>query len=334
MVTVPSQTRLIATLLAMHPRAITMLAGPTPTVDGNSLDPSVHMLLWMADRVGGSRAHDVGQRRAGMRDNSALVMPEVPGIDVSDHRLAGRIPARAYRASRSPAPLLMYLHGGGWVVGDLDTHDGTCRMLALHSGCTVISVQYALAPENPFPAGLDDATAAFDHISEDPKRFGGLPVRVAVAGDSAGGNLAAALCLIRRPSAAALIYPATDLRMASTSIKTFAEGYFLTREDMLWYRGQYLGDPRLVIDPRVSPLLADDLGGFPPTAIWTAGFDPLRDEGAAFATRLGESGVDTAYRCYPDQIHGFLGMGVLPGGMRRIAEVARQTGHLVRQSLA
>ncbi len=316
-------------LLHLPPAAITRLAGPLPSVNGVTLDPSVHMLLWLAERIGGSRAHDVELRRAGMRENTALVMPTVDGVQVSKHVLAGRIQARAYRAHDKPAPLLMYLHGGGWVVGDLDTHDGTCRMLALHSGCIVVSVEYVLAPEHPFPAGLEDAVTAFDTLSAEPEAFGARPGPVAVAGDSAGANLCASLCLQRRPFAAGLIYPAVDLRMTMASIDTFGDGFFLTREDMLWYRDQYLPDPALITDPRVSPLLAGDLGGFPPTAVWTAGFDPLVDEGEAFAARLREAGIPTEYRCLPDQVHGFLGMGALPGGMARIAGVGRQLGRVI-----
>ena len=318
--------------LSLPEPVIRSIAGPPPTVDGNTLDPSVHMLLWLADRITAARPREAAERRRDMRANADLVMPWVPGVHTEEHLLAGRVPARSYRTGSHPAPLLMYLHGGGWVVGDLDTHDRTCRMLALHSRCTVVSVGYALAPERPFPAGLDDAVAAFDDLSADPQRFNGLAQGVAVGGDSAGANLAAALCLLRHPRAAALIYPATDLRMTSASISTFADGYFLTRDDMSWYRDQYLPDPGLVHDARVSPLLADDVHGFPPTAIWTAGFDPLRDEGAAFAARLTEAGVPTSYTCLTDQIHGFLGMGVLPGGMRRIAEVGREIGRLIRPS--
>lgn len=327
-----AQTAALRQVLSLPAPVIRRVAGAPPTADGSTLDSSVHMLLWLSDRVASTGAHDVLKRRADMRTNADLVMPAVPGVATQDHLLAGRIPARNYSAGSRPAALLMYLHGGGWVVGDLDTHDRTCRMLALHSGCTVVSVDYALAPESPFPAGLQDAVVAFDALSADPQQFNGLPGAVAVGGDSAGANLAAALCLQRRPSAAALIYPATDLRMTSASIATFAEGFFLTQDDMRWYRDQYLTDPGLVEDPRVSPLLAEDLSDFPPTAIWTAGFDPLRDEGAAFAARLKQVGVPTSYTCYTDQIHGFLGMGVLPGGMRRIAEVGREIGRLIQQS--
>jgi acetyl esterase len=172
-------------LLGLPPAAITRLAGEPATINGVALDPSVHLLLWMADRIGGSRAQDVDLRRAGMRKNAELVMPAIGGVEVSEHQLAGRIQVRVYRAHRKPAPLLMYLHGGGWVVGDLDTHDGTCRMLALHSDCVVVSIDYALAPEHPFPAGLDDALTAFDALCDSPELWGALPGPVAVAGDSA-----------------------------------------------------------------------------------------------------------------------------------------------------
>lgn len=310
-------------------------AGQPATIDGRTLDPAVNLLLHLQSRIGAGKPQDVMSRRAAMAKNTSLVMTRPAGVVTAEHVLADRIPARSYRAAhlRKPAPLIMYLHGGGWVVGDLDSHDGSARMLALHSGCTVVSVDYRLAPEHPFPAGLDDVVAAFDHLHAHPQEFGAIPQAVAVAGDSAGANLAAALCLSRQPIALAMIYPAVDLRLTQPSIDTFATGYFLTRDDMIFYRDHYLPDLALVTDPRVSPALADDLSGMPPTAIWTAGFDPLRDEGMAFAQQLAAAGVPVTAHCFDDQVHGFFGMGVLPQGMERIARVSRETGRLVASAL-
>jgi acetyl esterase len=233
-------------------------------------------------------------------------------------------------------PAIVYYHGGGWVVGDLDSHDGSCRTLAKHSGCVVVSVDYRRAPEAAFPHPLEDCLAAFRHVYDHPQQYSVTPGAVAVMGDSAGANLAAAVCLVSRdegpvPIAQSLVYPATDLRMTAPSIDTFATGFMLTKEDMLWYRGHYLPDPQTVLDPRVSPLLAEDLTGLPPAAVWTAGFDPLRDEGMAYAERLLEAGNQAQHSCFDDQIHGFFGMGVLPGGMDRIETVCRQTGDLVHR---
>ncbi len=316
--------------------ALNRVAGQPVTLDSRTLDPAVNMLLYLESRVGAGKPQDVAGRRAAMTKNAATVMTRPAGVATADHVLADRIPARSYRAAhhRRPSPLIMYLHGGGWVVGDLDIHDGSCRMLALHSGCIVVSVDYRLAPEHKFPAGLADAIEAFDHLQAHAQDFRAIPRAVAVAGDSAGANLAAALCLSRRPLALSLIYPAVDLRMEQPSIQTLASGYFLTRDDMLYYRDHYLPDLGLITDPRVSPALADDLSGMPPTAIWTAGFDPLRDEGIAFGHQLTAAGVPVSAHCFDDQVHGFFGMGVLPGGMTRIARVSRDTGRLVAAAMA
>ncbi|MEZ5157351.1 MAG: alpha/beta hydrolase [Candidatus Nanopelagicales bacterium] len=338
--------RALRRLLAMPERAIERVAGPPPQIDGRTVDPAVNLILRSLERVDltGSEAHDIAKRRAGMARSTRMVMPEAQGISVSERLIPGpesALPVRVYRDHRTigPAPVIIYYHGGGWVVGDLRTHDGTCRMLARHSGCVVVSVHYRRAPEHPFPAPLDDAVAAFRYVHDHPGEFSGIPGAVAVMGDSAGGNLAAAVCLQTRndgpsPVAQSLVYPATDLRMTSPSVDTFGEGFMLTKADMRWYRSHYLPDPAIVDDPRASPLLAKDLSGLPPALIWTAGFDPLRDEGMAYARRLREAGGRAGHVCLDDQIHGFLGMGVLPGGMERIERVCAQTGALVRTALS
>lgn len=316
------------------------LAGAPPTIDGATLDPAVHWLLYLHEKgVGAAASHDPVERRRAMDRNGALVMPAVHGVTVHDHVLAGGIRAREYRSARltARAPVIVYFHGGGWVVGGLSSHDGTCRMLARHSGCVVVAVDYRLAPEHPFPAGLDDAQAAFRDVFAHPERFGALPGAVAVMGDSAGANLAAALCLRARdagpvPVAQLLVYPAVDLRLRHPSLDTFADGFFLTKEDLVWFREMYLPDPGLMTHPEVSPLLAE-LEGLPAAAIWTAGFDPLRDEGQEFATALRAAGVTVSEHCLRDQVHGFLGMGVLPGGMSRIERVCTTAGDFVRAAI-
>jgi acetyl esterase len=319
--------------------------GPPPRIDGRTLAPPVHLIVRSLDRfdITGS-GEDVRKRRTEMRRSARLVMPVARGVRVTDTAVPGPVapvPVRVYRSHRAvgPVPVIVYYHGGGWVVGDLDSHDGTCRMLATHSGCAVVSVDYRLAPESPFPAALDDALAAFRYVHEHPRQFTGIPGAVAVMGDSAGGTLAASVALLTReqgptPVAQALVYPATDLTMSAPSIDTFATGFLLTKADMLWYRGHYLTDPALTRDPRVSPLLTADLVGAPPATIYTAGFDPLRDEGMAYANRLREAGIQVSDTCFDDQVHGFFGMGVVPGGMERIEQVCREVGDLVYRSSA
>ncbi|MCU0277401.1 MAG: alpha/beta hydrolase [Candidatus Nanopelagicales bacterium] len=330
-------------MLALPPRWIERLAGPAPQLDGRTLDPAVHLLVRANERLQATgKDGDLQHRRDGIRRSSRLIMPTLQGISVTNRTLPGpdgAIPVRVYRSHRSvgPLPVIVYFHGGGWVVGDLDSHDGSCRMLAGHSGAAVVSVDYRLAPEFPFPGPLDDAWAAFRYVFDHPGEFGGVPGLVAVMGDSAGANLAAAVCLRGRddgplPRAQILIYPATDLRMEQPSIDTFADGFLLTKADMIWYREQYLTDPAQMSDPLVSPLLAPDVSGLPPTQVWTAGFDPLRDEGARYAQRLQDAGVACRYTCLDDQVHGFFSMGVLPGGMTRVADICRSAGELVRST--
>lgn len=329
----------------MPPAMISRLVGPPPQIDGRTLAAPVNLILGLERRGAATtgRGEDVAQRRADLRRSAQLMMPPIPGVTAVERWIpgpAGRIPIRFYRSGHAagPAPVIVYYHGGGWVVGDLDSHDGACRMLALHSGCSVVSVDYRRAPENPFPGPLVDATAAFEYVFGHPADFSGIPGAVAVMGDSAGANLAAGVCLATlegrgRPVAQSLVYPATDLRLGHRSVDTLGTGFLLTKPDILWYRRQYLPDMVLVEDPRVSPLLAEDLSGLPPTRIWTAGFDPLRDEGMAFADRLREAGVDTRDRCFDDQIHGFFGMGLLPGGLANIASICRETGQLVHAAV-
>ncbi len=229
------------------------------------------------------------------------------------------IPVRVYTphdAVGGDAPLLVWLHGGGWVIGDLDTADATARALANRSGAVVVSVDYRLAPEHPAPAPLEDALAALTWSVENAELLGVNAARVAVGGDSAGGNLAAALCQRVRDEFGPdidfqlLVYPAVDLTVGHPSYDENAEGYFLTRDSMVWFIGHYLGatDPK---DPSVSPLFADSLAGLPPALVITAEFDPLRDEGEAYARALRDAGVAVEAVRYDGQIHGFVGLAAL-----------------------
>ena len=211
-------------------------------------------------------------------------------------------------------PALIYFHGGGWVVGDLDTHDVLCRQLAAQAGVIVIAVDYRLAPEHPFPAAVDDCWSATTWIAANAVALGIDNTRLAVGGDSAGGGLAAVMALMARRSGPALkfqvlVYPVTDLRADSESYSKYADGYLLTRNMMRWYIAQYAPTDDDVRDWRASPLLAPSVDGVPPALVITAGLDPLRDEGEAYARRLEEAGVAVDYVCLGGMIHGFLTMG-------------------------
>ncbi len=249
----------------------------------------------------------------GLRNPGALAQVR----EVRDLELPGGTPARVYRPEADgPVPTVVFFHGGGFVIGDLETHDDHARLLCRDVGAVVLSVDYRLAPEHPWPAGLEDCLAAtrwaFEHVDE----LGGDAGRIAVAGDSAGGNLSAAVCLELRetgPRLAAqlLLYPATDFEEESThpSREENAQGYLLTSDDMRWFGEQYVPEGADRRDPRLSVLHAPDLSGLPPAVVATAGFDPLRDEGEAFADALAAAGVRVVRRRYDTLIHGFFGLG-------------------------
>lgn len=230
----------------------------------------------------------------------------------------GEIPVRIYAPnSDSPLPVLVFFHGGGWVIGSIETHDTTCRQLAAGTSCLVVSVDYRLAPENPFPAAPDDCYAATVWVAEHAAEIGGDPARIAVGGDSAGGNLAAVIALMARdrggPNLAhqLLIYPVTDYAFETPSYSENAEGYMLTQPMMKWFWNHYLADPADGAGEWASPLRAANLSGLPPATVLTAEFDPLRDEGEAYAKRLGEAGVKTQLTRYDGVFHGFFGMGAM-----------------------
>jgi acetyl esterase/lipase len=228
---------------------------------------------------------------------------------------AGPIPVRLYTPSGSgPFPILVYFHGGGWVIGDRETHDATCRALTNAAGCIVASVDYRLAPEHKFPAAVEDAYAATRWVADHAREIGGDPTRIAVGGDSAGGNLAAVVALAARDRGGPrlvfqlLVYPVTDHAYDTPSYKDNADGYFLTRDAMVWFWNHYLGREAEGRNPLASPLRAD-LRNLPPAFVMTAEYDPLRDEGETYATRLREAGVPVALTRYEGTIHGFFIMG-------------------------
>lgn len=268
----------------------------------------------------------------------AMMLPPGADVGVANRTIpgpAGEIPIRVYTpAGEGPFGVLMYLHGGGWVIGDLDTHDYTCRSLCDEAAVLVVSVDYRLAPEHRFPAAVDDCWAALNWLAINAPEFGGDPNRIAVGGDSAGGNLAAVLALMARDAggpelkAQLLVYPAVDLSPGHTdrypSLTENSEGYLLTLDSMNWFGEQYLNNEAERMDWRVSPMLAQNHAGLPQAMVITAGFDPLRDEGTAYAEKLRHSGVSTDLLHYPTTIHTMFQLGaVIPAGAEAVSAAAK-----------
>jgi acetyl esterase len=249
---------------------------------------------------------------------------EIPGP-------AGPMPARVYAAegAATARPAVAYFHGGGWVQGSLDTHHGLCARLAQGSGAIVVSLDYRLAPEHKFPAAVEDCFAAYRWLRAHGAGIGADPSRIGVAGDSAGGNLSAVVSQLAAaeglpvPACQVLIYPAVDFALDTPSHRELEEGHVIPRERILWYSAQYLRSDADKTDLRTSPLRARDLSRQPPALVITAGFDPLRDEGRAYADRLREAGVDVVYHEYPGQIHAFVSLTrAIPQGLEATQEVA------------
>jgi acetyl esterase len=301
-------------------RAQRLLGGPRPVrIDGQVLDPEVQLLLRLMriarrpefETLPLPEARQEIRREAASVAGRPLPVARVEATTIPGP--AGTLMARLYVPWGAPAagPLLVYLHGGGWVVGDLDTHDIPCRFLAREAGVRVLAVDYRRAPEHPFPAAVHDAVAAVRFAIAEAERLGADPARVAVGGDSAGGNLSAAAARLLAqgdgpaPAFQLLIYPVTDLSRKRRSYELFRDGFFLTERQMDWYRGHYLPDADAALDPRASPLLADDLTGLPPAHVAVAGFDVLRDEGIEYAGRLLAADVDVSLGRHTGLIHGF-----------------------------
>ncbi len=284
-----------------------------------TVDPQVRAMLDMMVEMQfpGLSAFPPPEAREAMKAMNADRGPGAPMAEIRDLTVpgpAGDIPVRVYRPVEETAPgLVVYLHGGGWVLGGIDTHDGSCRELAKRSGAVVASVDYRLAPEHPFPAAVDDSFAALGWLAEHAGSLGATPGRVVLAGDSAGGNLTAVCALLARDAGGPdlrlqlMLYPVTDAAMDTSSYEENAEGYLLTRADMAYFFAHYVGDDHRD-DWRLAPLRAKDLSGLPPAMVLTAGNDPLRDEGEAYAERLREAGVKVDAVRYQTLIHGFFGM--------------------------
>lgn len=277
--------------------------------------PQVQKILDAASRSPLPLYHTVSPftaRRIYRDTRAALAPKQRPELPEVRLLIANGIPIRAYRpVVGETLPALVFFHGGGWTIGDLDTHDVLCRQLAAGARCAVFSVEYRKGPESPFPAAVDDSLAATKYIVENSKALNVDPARVAVGGDSAGGNLSAVVALSMKGKLAfqLLIYPATDQRGGHPSHQRNGQGYLLTRDSMDYFRKCYLPQQKDWTDWRASPLLAPSLQGAAPAFVLTAGFDPLVDEGREYAERLKAEGVEVEYRNYADMVHGFILFG-------------------------
>lgn len=251
---------------------------------------------------------------------------EIPGV-------AGTIPVRIYTPREvdkdTPFPILVFFHGGSWVISDLDTHDYPCRSLCKEADCIVVSVDYRLAPEHKFPAAVEDVFAATQWVAQNASTFGGDPARIAVGGDCVGGNLSAVVTQQALANGSPklifqlLLYPNIYIAPKCPSRETFGQGYLLTKEIMEWGKNHYLNSEADLLDHRASPELAEDLSGLPPALIITAGFDPVVDEGSDYAKKLRAAGVEVEYTCYEDMVHGFILMpDVTEGAQKALAQCA------------
>lgn len=334
---VPAFTRFSAVaagVITSLPQGVLKFLGTKTNKDGNTLDGDVVASLKALHIVEGEDFSDLPpQQGREILDNEAyLGAPKgLPVGSVTEHQVAG-VRVRHYRPKGAEGvdeqlPTVVYFHGGGWVLGSLDSHDSTCRWLCNRGDVAVLSVDYRLAPEAPFPAGVDDATAVTLAVLSGEVE-GVDPSRVATAGDSAGGNLSAVVNLRLRdesqpqPKLQMMFVPVTDLRsMRTASHIEFAEGLFLTGKHMRWYREHYVPNEADRANPYASPLAAEDLSGLPPAYVAVAGFDPLRDEGEAYARRLAEAGVEVTLRRHEGLVHPFANStGVWRGARQALDE--------------
>jgi acetyl esterase len=308
-----------------------------------ALDPQVEVMLDQLRTLNIASQADLGV--SGARELSELAAqmgrPSVPVAAVQDLVAGGHeapIPLRVYTPTGTPPfPLAVSFHGGGFVIGSLDSHDDVSRRLATASGCVVVSVGYRLAPEHRFPAAVEDAYAATRWVAEHARELNGDPERIAVCGESAGGNLAAVVSLLARDRGGPrlafqlLVYPPVDMAGDYPSRTLNGEGYLLSLEDMRWYQSNYLNDPSERADVRASPLGAPSHAHLPPALIITAEYDPLRDEGEAYGERLRAGGSRVKVSRYDGMVHGFFGMA---GVLDRAAEAMDEAGSALRQALA
>jgi acetyl esterase len=302
------------------------------------LDPHIAGILALLEQIDGPTLASGSAEQARAMFHVSTVDLRDPGTlasvrsteDLTLPGPAGDIPARIYRPDRDgPVPTMAFFHGGGFVIGDIETHDDQARLLCRDVGMVVVSIDYRLAPEHPFPAGFEDCLAATKWVGDNVGSLGGDPDRIVVGGDSAGGNFAATVALATRESgprlaAQFLIYPGVDFVEDADypSRQENAEGYFLTAEDIVWFGEQYVPAGTDPTDPRLSPIRAADLAGAPPAVIGTAEFDPLRDEGEAYGKALANAGVEVRLQRYDGMIHGFYGLGVhSPGAAAAVTDM-------------
>jgi acetyl esterase len=313
----------------------------------SALDPQARAVIDLVVESGRPAYHTLSPKDARQlfretRPASTPTPPRIGGVrDVVTDGGPVAIPLRVYRPADVPdsarLPAYVFFHGGGWVIGDLETHDVLCRQLTAASGAGVVSVDYRLAPEHRFPAAAEDAWAATRWVVAHAAELGLDAGRLAVGGDSAGGNLAAVVALMARDAGGpairlqVLIYPVTDVMRETRTYEDFAEGYMLTRDSMRWFIGHYLTSSDDARDWRASPLRAPSLAGLPPALVVTAGFDPLRDEGEIYARRLRDAGVMVDHVCYGGMVHGFVGMGkLLDTAMRAVAHIGGSLAQALR----
>ena len=307
-----TEATLLRAVMALPERVQQALAGKPVVLDGQTLAAETQLMLRLQG-VSGPAAETlpIPQGRVVIAHQSAMAGRTQPIGAVRD-LTAGDLPARLYtpRGASAGSPMLVFFHGGGFMYGDLDSHDATCRVLAEGAGVRVLSIDYRLAPEHPFPAAYDDSLAAYRWVVDHAASLGADPARLAVGGDSAGGNLAAAVANTAAREGIPLafqllVYPATDNKRATRSFELFGKGFFLTQQFMELATSSYIQDPDLLLHPAASPAYDDVPDGLAPAYICTAGFDPLRDEGEAYARKLADAGVSVEMKRFPDQIHGF-----------------------------
>ena len=283
-------------------------------MSANAIRADVRQFLDYLESLDRPKGHEIGPEGARKMMVASRHAFEHPAREIAVVRdIAGPVPMRLYdaRDERAPGPLLLFIHGGGWVIGDLDTHEPFCVDVASELDVPVVAVDYRLAPEFPFPAAFEDSVAAARWVASNPQELGRRPTGLFLAGDSAGGNLAAAVAASLRDEPAAtrvlgqwLIYPAADPTVRYPSYDEFSQGHLLTKESMDWFEDSYAGPKG---DWRYSPLLKGTTG-LPPTFVTTAGLDPIRDQGRAYAARCAEAGVETIYFEAPGTVHGFLNL--------------------------